>query len=145
MVKPSAKRGAEWRTELRSRGLRVTAPRLAVLEALGEAGSPLTHGELVGRLGPDGWDRATLYRNLVDLTEIGLVRRTDVGDHVWRFELADPRHDGDHRAHFVCDSCGDVKCLPDESVELHPADGAPRSFRARQVEIQIRGRCDNCA
>ena len=32
------------------------------------------------------WDPATIYRNLTDLSEAGLARRTDVGDHVWRFE-----------------------------------------------------------
>lgn len=130
---------------MRARGLRATAPRLAVLQSLFGTLAPITHAELVALLGPSGWDRATIYRNLVDLTEIGLVRRTDVGDHVWRFELVrEGARDEGHHAHFVCDTCGDVTCLPSETVSLQTSSEAPSALRARNVEIQIRGRCDNC-
>lgn len=130
---------------MRSRGLRATAPRLAVLQSLFGTLAPITHAELVTLLGPAGWDRATIYRNLIDLTEIGLVRRTDVGDHVWRFELVrEGARDDAHHAHFVCDTCGDVTCLPSETVSLQTSSEAPSALRDRNVEIQIRGRCDNC-
>jgi len=43
--------------------------------------------EVFAELQAEGWDRATLYRNLVDMTDAGLLRRVDLGDHVWRYEL----------------------------------------------------------
>ena len=45
-------------------------------------------------LDPDekGIDKATAFRNLNDMTDAGLLRRTELGDHVWRFELR--RQDG---------------------------------------------------
>ena len=137
------------RARLRAAGLRVTAPRVAVLqrlEAHADSG-PVTHGILADELGPEGWDRATIYRNLIDLTEVGLARRTDVGDHVWRFELLEggaAAHEDREHAHFVCDKCGDVQCLPIESIKLDVGRGAPRSVRKNAVAIQLRGACDAC-
>lgn len=150
MARASKQRVAEveaLRERIRAAGLRVTAPRVAVLEHLERATSPVSHPELSEALAPDGWDRATIYRNLIDLTEAGLLRRTDVGDHVWRFEVkGEPgdAHGNEVHPHFVCDACGDVTCLPEEIIEVHATRGAPRSLRGGDVEIQVKGRCDNC-
>lgn len=136
----------ELRTQLREKGLRATASRVAVLERLQRATTPVSHAELAAELSPRGWDRATIYRNLIDLTEVGLVRRTDVGDHLWRFELREetPRHGSDEHPHFVCDACGDILCLSDQIVQIKASRGAPRSLRKKGIQIQIKGRCDNC-
>lgn len=136
------------REEIRAAGLRVTAPRVAVLLHLRAAASPVTHGELADELAPQGWDRATIYRNLTDLTEAGLARRTDLGDHVWRFEAAGTptSHASEQHPHFVCSECGDVACLPEESVKIEPARGVPRALRRNVgLEIRVTGRCDRCA
>jgi Fur family transcriptional regulator, ferric uptake regulator len=137
----------ELRARIRAAGLRVTAPRVSVLRSLLDASAPQSHSELAERLASEGWDRATIYRNLTDLTEAGLARRTDLGDHVWRFEVQaeGQAHGAESHPHFLCNECGDVVCLPDESVKLSPARGAPRALRKKGVEIQIRGRCDRCA
>lgn len=135
------------RAQLRSVGLRVTAPRVAVLDRMAQSTSPVTHAELADAFSAQGWDRATIYRNLMDLTEVGLLRRADIGDHVWRFELLRP--DGDHsptrHPHFVCNECGTVQCLPDGVVELKPGRGVPRALADAGLEIQLKGRCDRCA
>lgn len=135
-----------YQERLRAAGLRSTAPRVAVLRELEAAKTPLSHAELVETLDHEGYDRVTLYRNLTDLTEAGLVVRADLGDHVWRFELRREhgRRTGSH-PHFTCTDCGTVSCLPDEAVRLASTKGAPRSVSARQVEIQLRGLCDRCA
>ncbi len=137
---------ADFQDTIRSVGLRSTAPRVAVLRALEAASSPLSHADLVESLGHEGYDRVTIYRNLTDLTEAGLVVRADLGDHVWRFELrrAGPEHSGTH-PHFTCTDCGTVSCLPQEAVRITPAKGAPRAIAARAVEVHLRGRCDRCA
>jgi Fur family ferric uptake transcriptional regulator len=71
-----------------------------------------------------------------------------MGDHVWRFELAPASakgHDTGLHPHFVCNTCGDVTCLPDDAIEIQVGHGGPRSLQGREVEIQIKGRCDSCA
>ena len=48
----------------------------------------MNHSEVAEALEEAGFDRATLYRNLVDLAAAGILNRSDYGDHSWRFELA---------------------------------------------------------
>lgn len=132
------------RRTIRGVGLRSTAPRIAVLKRLMGAGRPVSHSELHEELALEGMDRTTVYRNLVDLTEAGLVERSDLGDHVWRFELKHrPNGQGENHAHFTCTDCGTVACL--ESVEVTVGDvKAPKAVGRRKVEVQLRGVCDDC-
>ena len=143
---PSEAKTRDLKQILRDSGLRATSARAEVLACLIAADSPVTHAEVCERLATLGYDRATLYRNLIDLTEVGLVKRTDLGDHLWRFEIASRDKEAEHaaHAHFVCRECGDVSCLPEDSVALKASRGAPKSLGARDVEIQVRGVCNDC-
>ena len=47
-------------------------PRIEVLGRLEASTAPLSHGDLAVELVPLGFDRATVYRTLNDLVEIGL-------------------------------------------------------------------------
>jgi Fur family ferric uptake transcriptional regulator len=139
-----AKNVDELRDQVRARGLRATPSRLAVLEMLRASDAPMSHGDVADRLASQAWDRATIYRNLTDLAEVGLLRRTDVGDHVWRFEAPSPGDDHDTgHPHFVCTECGSVECLPGLEVSMRRAK-APRAVKQRQVEVHVRGLCDSC-
>jgi Fur family transcriptional regulator, ferric uptake regulator len=137
-----AKNTEEIRAALRTRGLRATPSRIAVLELLRSEGAPMSHGDAADRLAAQPWDRATIYRNLTDLAGAGLARRTDVGDHVWRFEAVTNDHDSAH-PHFVCTECGTVECMPEIELAVRRAK-APRAVRNRQVEVHVRGLCDAC-
>jgi len=134
------------RTELRDAGLRATPARVAVLGVLRGSGGPMTHGDVVDRLEGRGWDRATIFRNLVTLVEAGFVRRTDMGDHVWRFEVTTEDADGEahEHAHFLCTGCGEVTCMPELELKLPRGGRVPQSVRSRAVEVQLRGLCDDC-
>jgi Fur family transcriptional regulator, ferric uptake regulator len=138
---------AELQALLRSSGLRSTAPRIAVLQQLHETTGPSSHADLCAAVEGKGFDRATIYRNLMDLAEAGIVTRTDLGDHVWRFMLkkgvAGAPHTEDH-PHFVCVDCGEISCLPGVSVRVEGATGAPKAVGQNKVAVQLKGRCDNC-
>lgn len=110
-----------------------------------EATNPVSHGELVGQLADQGMDRTTVYRNLVDLTDAGLVQRTDLGDHVWRFELKRGGGDELRHPHFTCTDCGAVCCLPEVTLSVKPGRGVPKALNRQKVEIQLRGVCDDCS
>src|SRR5262245_44102600 len=62
---------ARLRGRIHAVGLRSTGSRLAVLRRLEQARTPVTHADIVSDLAPQGFDRATIYRNLIDLTEAG--------------------------------------------------------------------------
>lgn len=129
------------RTAVRDAGLRATPSRIAVLHLLRAAQAPVSHSEVVAKLASQAWDPATIYRNLTDLSDVGLARRTDVGDHVWRFEAAS--HEATAHPHFVCTECGTVECLPDFEYVVTRAK-TPRAIRQKRVEVQMRGLCDAC-
>ena len=128
---------------LRGAGLRSTTARIAVLQRLQSARAPLSHAELADELTPLGFDKATVFRNLTDLTDAGLVVRTELGDHVWRFEIHDRQHgrQGKH-PHFVCITCGSVTCLG--GVKLPPRLTARGKNVGSVTEILLRGYCRNC-
>lgn len=134
------------RQTIRKVGLRGTSPRIAVLQLLENATMPLSHTEVCDALMEQGFDKATLYRNLTDLTEAGLLSRLDVGDHVWRFELRhrEQGQAGNH-PHFVCIVCGNVYCLPGVRVRITPKSQFQYALNTGAVIIQFRGSCDQCA
>lgn len=144
------------RIVVRDAGLRCTAARLAVLQHLVESGGPRTHAEVATALADRGFDRATIYRNLTELTEARLLTRMELGDHVWRFEVRQPQADrgaGEH-PHFICTTCGEVSCLDGVDVAITPkpraarvGDGPPRAGGRRigsVKEVLLKGQCPQC-
>ena len=114
------------RSRIKAAGLRCTAARLAVLEHMHAASGPLSHAEVSEALGHRNFDRVTIYRNLTELAEAGILSRVEVGDHVWRFEVTRAGHGrtrADDHPHFLCTSCGEVSCLDDLQVALTPKPG----------------------
>lgn len=130
------------RDRIRAAGLRVTPGRVATYAALHAAAQPLTHADVVAKLDGAGFDPATVYRNLIDLTDAGLLARSDLGDHAWRFEL-EGRHTAQH-PHFICVDCGEISCLEGVAIEVR-GKRVPRAVSKDDVQVQIRGRCDTCS
>jgi Fur family ferric uptake transcriptional regulator len=128
------------KARIRASGLKFTGPRAAVLRVMESATTPLTHADVVDAVTGDGIESPTVYRNLMDLFEAGLLHRLDLGDHTWRYEL---RTQGDEHPHFVCQDCGVVECLPEESVTLKTTRAVARVGSIH--EILLKGRCAACA
>jgi Fur family ferric uptake transcriptional regulator len=129
-----------FRALLSSKDLRITDQRLAVLRSLARNRAPVSFPELVERLAEQGLDRATVYRNLVGLTEAGILVRTQLGDGAWRSELpqSDEASHG-HHPHLVCVDCGGISCLPANTVSIR------KEAAARVTEVQLRGHCESCS
>jgi Fur family ferric uptake transcriptional regulator len=150
--KKGPKEGMDFKSLIRKAGLRVTIPRIAVLELLEKLGAPMSHVEVHHALGTNKYDKATLYRNLVDMAELGLLTRSDHGDHVWRFEIRNPdaassTRDSEAHPHFVCTDCGTVQCLDSVEVSIKRTRGvaAPAAVAKRAVQVKLQGVCDDCA
>lgn len=128
--------------ELRNRGLRVTAPRVAVLKVLAESKRPLSHAEVVDELEEQVLsDKATVYRNLIALTEANLLRQATQAGRVTRFEPSE-RDDSRAHPHFVCSACGGVSCLPKAEVALPKRGTWAKSMK--RAAVQFVGQCPAC-
>jgi Fur family transcriptional regulator, stress-responsive regulator len=127
---------------LRGKGLRVTAPRLAVLAAV-RAGDhlPADAIAIAARERIGSISTQATYDVLAVLIGAGLVRRIEPAGSPARFEtrVADNHH------HLVCRHCGrtvDVDCVTGVAPCLEPADAA--GFEIDEAEVVFWGTCPSC-
>jgi Fe2+ or Zn2+ uptake regulation protein len=127
---------------LRAAGMRVTAPRVAVLSEL-RAGHHLTADRVAAgvrdRVGPISTQ--AVYDVLAALTRAGLLRRIEPAGSATRYET----RVGDNHHHVVCRGCGaiaDVECIVGEPPCLSPPDAG--GFVVDEAEIIFWGMCPAC-
>lgn len=127
---------------LRARGLRATAPRIAVLDAIRGMGHPdaeAVRAEVARRLG--SVSTQAVYDTLHALTDAGLLRRIEPAGHPARYET----RTGDNHHHLICRACGatrDVDCAAGHTPCLDPA--AHGGFMVDEAEIVFWGLCPDC-
>jgi Fur family transcriptional regulator, ferric uptake regulator len=126
---------------IREAGLRATPARIATLQFLKESSSPQTHAIVAEHLSVLGVDKATAFRNLNDMADAGLLRRTELGDHVWRFEAVSGDSEHGH-PHFLCVDCGTVTCM--DEVKLTSGSLRSSDKFGEVTEILLRGHCNDC-
>lgn len=127
--------------------LRVTRPRVAVLEAVHDHPHADTETILsaVRDALPDV-SRQAVYDVLNALTAVGLVRRIQPSSMVARYES----RVGDNHHHVVCRSCGvinDVDCAVGDAPCLTPSDDehALDGFLLDEAEVIYWGLCPDCS
>jgi Fur family ferric uptake transcriptional regulator len=128
---------------LRAGGLRVSAARRLVIEALFAAEGPATVEQLAA--GVDGRvprsDVASTYRNLETLEALGLVRHMHLGHGPGRYVLAAR----EARDYLACERCGEL--LAADADDLEPVRALVREafgFEARFGHFPIVGLCPAC-
>ena len=124
-------------------GLRVTATRIVVLQSLAAATQPLSHSDLVAALGQTSWDSSTTFRTLKTLVEEGLAVVASRIDGIDRYSFSPEGQDSHAHAHFVCNDCGEVSCLP-ESLQPKVDSEDPWAASLKNAQIQLRGECPDC-
>src|SRR5690348_1530800 len=128
---------------LRSRGLRVTRPRLAVLEILAANRGHLDVEEIAElvRARLDSVSTQAVYDVLSALSRAGLARRIEPAGSPARFE----GRVGDNHHHVVCRGCGliaDVDCAVGYAPCLEPSPG--HGFEIDEAEVTFWGLCPAC-
>ena len=134
---------ADYAEQLRAADLRVTRPRVAVLEAV----HAHPHGDtetIFGavRSGLPDVSRQAIYDVLNALTAVGLVRRIQPSGSVARYES----RVGDNHHHVVCRSCGtiaDVDCAVGDAPCLAPSEH--NGFLLDEAEVIYWGLCPDCS
>jgi Fur family transcriptional regulator, ferric uptake regulator len=128
---------------LREQGMRVSAARRLVIEALFTAPGPVSAEQIAGGVaGLPASDLTSVYRNLEALERVGLVRHFHAGHGPGLYTLA--ARDG--REHLACEVCGSV--LTVDADQLEPARELLRDrfdFEASFAHFPIVGTCGRCA
>jgi Fe2+ or Zn2+ uptake regulation protein len=99
----SIKSSGRFASALREKGFRATYGRVALLEALAEAGKPLAVETLAQKISGK-LDVVNVYRALEALSEAGLVARVGLGHQHTHYEFSSAL--ASHHHHFVCEGCG---------------------------------------
>ncbi|WP_456380941.1 ferric iron uptake transcriptional regulator [Thiolapillus sp.] len=128
---------------IRKAGLKVTLPRMKILEILEEnAQRHMTaedvYKELLQRDEEIGL--ATVYRVLTQFETAGLVERHHFEGGQAVFEL----NRGEHHDHIVCTTCGKVEEFMDETIERCQAEIARKhGFRMADHSLILYGECED--
>ena len=126
---------------LRHFNLRKTKIRIAVLDALAQSVGALSYAVLQERLSE--FDRTTLYRTLLTLSDYGLIHKAyeENGESYYArcFGCSDQAHNHEH-LHLKCSSCGGVECI--EISEQLKRNLAQLPFQ--EINISAKGSCSTC-
>lgn len=133
----------QWQERLHQAGLRLTAPRLAVLSAVLGEGQHRDADTIAAmarkKLGV--LSKQAVYDNLHALVAAGLIRCIQPKGHPARYEM----RVGDNHHHIVCRECGltvDVDCAVGEAPCLEPS--SQHGFLVDEAEVIFWGLCPQC-
>lgn len=146
MTRPATNWADHALATLAEAGCRRGGARRAVVEALSHHDCAVTaldlDDELRRRRPPVG--RASVYRALEQLEQLGLVRRIEVSRGTAGYERIEPS--GHHHHHAICRDCG--RMVPFEDASLERAIGKlskSLSFDVTEHDVVLRGHCERCA
>jgi Fur family transcriptional regulator, ferric uptake regulator len=116
---PSAGRVDNACARLRSSGLRITQPRIAILKVLTAHENPVSIEQIHGELSDKSCDLVTVYRCLAAFEEIGLVRRSFFHNGTSLYQMGDGKQNA---YHVVSKDTGEIRPLDaDASKDLSTA------------------------
>lgn len=130
-------------TFIRSKGLRQTAQRDAIVDLIFSSDEHFTPEELFDRFNKQGSSasRATVYRTLALLTEANLLHEIDLGDGQTTYDpnfMDRPSHN-----HLVCIDCGKVLEFEDDHLEiLNDCLTRRLGFRPVKQSLRIEASCE---
>ncbi len=127
-------------------GYRRGGARRAILELLDEQPCALSAVEIERALLDRGREvsRASVYRVMDELEEIGLVQRVEIGQGIVRYEPV--RGGPGHHHHLVCDSCGRLQPFRDDGIERAIRRLSERlPVQVSEHEVVLHGACESCS
>ena len=128
--------------QLDTLGYRDTVQRRAVVESIAKRPGSFTAQEIADELADRGIGRATVFRAINVLQDMGLLNRLHVGDECHRYTLCDGHH---HHHHLVCTGCGQVYPFETCTVDTEAGEIARKfGFTIKGHHLDVYGRCETC-
>ena len=128
---------------LEEAGYRLTLPRRALAGLIADRGGHFTAEDLLGesRRRRLGLNRATIFRSLDVLAELGVIERLDLPSGGHAFVACEPAH----HHHIVCSSCGRSTGVADHGLDaVAAAIGRKTGYRVDTHRLELFGLCPSC-
>ncbi len=131
-------------SDLKKAGLKVTLPRMKILELLEASNVRHQSAENIYRALLDDGEEiglATVYRVLTQFEAAGLVERHHFESGQAVFELSERGH----HDHIVCVACGKVEEFFDELIESRQREvAAAKGYQVTDHSLTLYGKCPDC-
>ena len=130
--------------DLKSAGLKVTLPRLKILEVLEKSSNHHLSAEDIYRTLMEQHEEvgvATIYRVLTQFEESGIVNKLNFENNQSVYELSNV----EHHDHLVCVKCSTIIEFQDDVIEQHQLQIANKyDFQLTDHSLYLYGLCKTC-
>ncbi len=130
--------------DLKSAGLKVTLPRLKILEVLEKSQNHHLSAEDIYRALIEQHEEvgvATIYRVLTQFEESGIVNKLNFENNLSVYELSNV----EHHDHLVCVKCNEIVEFQDDVIESHQLQIAKQyGFQLTDHALYLYGLCRSC-
>lgn len=128
---------------LERKGVRATANRIIVLDALMKEHHPVSLIQLEETI--DTMDRSSIFRALTLFLENDIVHGIEDGSGSLKYEAchaAEHCSVSDMHVHFYCESCHETSCFEHTPI---PPVALPSGYLIRSINYMVKGICPRCA
>lgn len=126
--------------EVQKQGVRLTTPRLKILQAMTTLPNQFTAGQLLGAASNVG--RATVFRTLQLLCDIKVLEQVVLADGQRVYVQG---HPPSHHHHLICNACGHMQDIHDSQIgELARTIALEQGFSAEEHTFEVYGLCPSC-
>lgn len=133
--------GARIIEQLQRRGFKATGPRRAVVEVAIRHPGRFTARDILAELRPRGVGRATVFRTLDLLVDLGVLNRIHSEDRCHAYTVCME----EHHHHLVCNQCGQIQEVTVPTIERDVnAVAREAGFRVQGHYLEVFGLCLDC-
>jgi Fur family ferric uptake transcriptional regulator len=122
-------------------GIKVTPARTAVAKYLGSINKPVDVDTITNEVRKkDEVNTVTIYRILDIFLSKGIIKRIELGEGKYRYELA-----GSHHHHLICTNCGNISDVEGEYLkDMEDKIRSKKGFLVKSHSLEFFGLCRNC-
>lgn len=134
---------SELEQKLVAREIQPTAVRILVLEQLTQSRSALSLAELETHL--DTVERSTIFRTLKTFEKNKLAHSIEDGSGSIKYAICEDTCDclpEQKHIHFHCNQCQNTFCITE--IQFPPIN-LPKNFVGQEVDLIVKGLCDQCS
>lgn len=127
---------------IKSKGLKVTPARLAVIESLNSSSKPLDVSDILKFLEKKkiAADQATIYRIIESFYSLGLINRLQFQEKKFYYESVREEHH-----HAICTNCGVIEDISGCSIDdLEKNIERTKGFTVNKHSLEFFGICRDC-